>query len=58
MQVVDVLRDDEAQHSQLFQLNKREMAWVRLGDSERFVQFVVAFAEPLLQAFFGSAMKR
>ena len=52
MQVVDILRDDEAQHSQLLQLNQREMSRVRLRDRQRFVKFVVALAEPFFPGLF------
>ena len=31
MQVIDVLRDHEAQHTQLFQLHQREMTRIRLA---------------------------
>src|ERR1700691_6418595 len=34
MQVIDVLRDYETQHSQFLQLDQREMARIRLGDCE------------------------
>src|SRR5271168_5358976 len=52
MQVVDILRDDEAQHSQLLQLNQREMPRVRLGDRQRFIKFVVTLAEPFFPGLF------
>src|SRR5271154_2205555 len=52
MQVVDVLRDDEAQYSHLLQLNQREMPRVRLRDRQRFIKFVVALAEPFFPSLF------
>jgi len=52
VQVIDVLRDHEAQHSQFFHFHQREVARIRPGNRKRFEKFVVAFAEPLFPRFF------
>jgi len=52
VQVIDVLRDHEADHSQFFHLYQREMARIRPGNSKRLEKLVVAFAEPLFPGFF------
>jgi len=48
MEVVDILRDDEAQDAELLQLDERAMAGVRLGHHQRTIKFIVAPRKPLL----------
>jgi len=52
VQVVDVLRDHEAQHTHFFHFRQCEMARVGPGDRKRLVKLVVAFAEPLFPRLF------
>jgi len=52
VQVIDVLGDHEAQHSQCFHLHQREMARIGPGNRKRLEEFVVALAEPVFPCLF------